>query len=546
MTERTMTGFLADLAGRHGSEPAIRCGETTVTFAGLEDEARRVAAGLAAHGVGPGDRVALWLPNAPAYLALVFACARLGAIAVAVNTRFRAAEVEDIVGRSRAKALVLWPGFKAIDFLGILGAVDPDALAALETVVLYDEGDAAPAERLIGRTMVRYAELAAHGPMAEDFATPETGVAVFTTSGTTSKPKFVLHVQRSLTDHGRDAGRALGYGEADAVMLQALPLCGVFGFAQAMATLAAARPMVLMPVFSGDEAAAAIERWRVTHMNGSDEMYWRIFEAQDVTSRDLGSLRRCGFAAFNTDPESFVAEADRRGVPAVGLYGMSEVQALFAARDPAAPASERRKGGGTPVSDLARVRARDPETGILRPDGEPGELELTGPSVFAEYLDDPDATARTFTDDGFVRTGDLGVTEPGGGFEFLSRMGDVLRLGGYLVNPAEITAYLERHPAVAEAQAVGVAAARGTQVAAFVIPAPGAAFDEAALIAHCRAGMARFKVPARVFAVDAFPMAESANGMKIQRAKLRAWAEEADGNTSPTASSASARTGSMS
>jgi len=524
--DETLTAFLADLASRHGATPAIHYGDETVSFAALDEESRRVATGLSQAGVGPGDRVALWLPNMPAYLAVFFACARLGAVAVAVNTRFRSAEVEDIVGRSRAKALVMWPGFKAIDFIGILNEVDPAALDALETVVLYDEGDPAPAKRLASLATARYADLAGRPAMDDERATPETGVAVFTTSGTTSKPKFVLHCQRALSAHGRQVAHAFGYDAADATMLQALPLCGVYGFSQAMATLASGRPMVLMPVFDGAAAAREIARHRVTHMNGSDEMYWRIFEAQDDTGADLSSLRRCGFASFNTDPETFIAEADGGGVPAVGLYGMSEVQALFSSRDPAAPPGERRKGGGTPVSPDARVRARDPESGALLPDGEPGELEIKGPSVFVEYLDNAEATAAAFTEDGYVRTGDLGATEPGGGFEFLSRMGDALRLGGYLVNPAEITAYLERHPSVAEAQAVGVPGARGTQVAAFVTLAPGQSFDEPALVAHCREGMARFKVPARIFALDEFPMAQSANGLKIQRARLRDWAGE--------------------
>src|SRR5688572_23913010 len=111
-----------------GEATALVVGERTVSFAALAAESRRVAKGLAALGVGSGDRVAVWLPNVPAWLAFLLACARLGAIAVAVNTRFRSAEVGDIVGRSRAKVLVYAPRFRRIDFSGILDGVDKAAL----------------------------------------------------------------------------------------------------------------------------------------------------------------------------------------------------------------------------------------------------------------------------------------------------------------------------------------------------------------------------------------------------------------------------------
>src|SRR5205807_4630645 len=108
---RTLNGFLEDRARRAPDAPAVHWGEATLGYGALLEESRRAARGLSELGIGKGDRVAIWLPNAPAWLALFFACARLGAVAVAVNTRFRSAEVADIVGRSGARALAMWPGF---------------------------------------------------------------------------------------------------------------------------------------------------------------------------------------------------------------------------------------------------------------------------------------------------------------------------------------------------------------------------------------------------------------------------------------------------
>ena len=143
-----------------------------------------------------------------------------------------------------------------------------------------------------------------------------------------------------------------------------------------------------------------------------------------------------------------------------------------------------------------------------------------------EYYENPEATAEAVTEDGFIRTGDLGVLEPDGGFEFLSRMGDVLRLGGFLVAPAEIEAEIQSDRTVESVQVVGAGSISGNRAVAFVIPAEGCAVDEAAIQARCAQQLAKFKVPARVIPIDAFPVTESANGIKIQRGKLRTMAEE--------------------
>lgn len=524
MAAETLTTWLDELTLRAGATPAIDYEGRTIGFEALATGARKVARGLADLGVAPGDRVAVWLPNAPAWLELLFACGRLGAIAVAVNTRFRAAELGDILARSGAKVLVLWPGFKGIDFPAILGRVEQSALSALEAIVAYDEGDAAAATAIRGRITVSYRHIAGAQPYAGDHGKPKSGCIIFTTSGTTSLPKFVLHEQRGLVRHANAVAPALGYDERDAVMLQALPLCGTFGLSQALASFAACRPMVLMQTFEAKRAADLVRQKSITHMNGSDEMYRRLLDERGGT-RPFPSFRQCGFAAFNASPEDVMAMGEARGLPLVGLYGMSEVQALFAARAPSAPASERMRGGGRPVSALSAVRVRDPASGEVLPHGSPGELEIKGPSVMKEYFGDRAATREAFTEDGYLRTGDLGYSEEGGGFTFLARMGDALRLGGYLVSPEEIAAHLERHGSVAAAQVVGLEGERGIEAVAFVRLANGQAFSEAALKEHCAAGLARFKVPARIFEIEDFPVAESANGVKVQRGRLRAIAK---------------------
>lgn len=518
----TVTGLIDERVRLQPDDVAVIYGDTELTYRQLDELGRRAAAGLANLGVGQGDRVALWLPNTLAYIALYLGCVRLGAIATAVNTRFRAAEVSDIVGRSGAKVLVMWPGFRQIDFLAILDDCDRDALKGLETAILYDEGQ--PAETLppaIGHCRrVRYHDVVMAAPYEADHATAETGCNIFTTSGTTKAPKFVLHAQRSIAHHADVVAREFGYRASDGGLLVVLPFCGVFGFCQLMASLAAGRPTVILSAFDAAEVVRLIGAYRIEHMNATDDMIQAMMAVPGGTAA-LTGIRFMGTAAFGTDFAEFSANADAAGITLVGLYGMSEVQALFAVRPYDLPFEERLLPGGTMVHPEARVRARNPDTGDILPHGDPGELEIKGPSLMSGYFGNPEATAEAMTEDGFLRTGDLGYTQTDRSFAFLQRMGDVLRLGGFLVSPAEIEAHLQEHPDVDGSQVVGVASERGTQPYGFVTLTPGAALDEAALRQHCQNGLAKFKVPVRIFQIDEFPTTKSANGTKIQRARLR-------------------------
>ncbi len=524
----TLSALLERVAEEAGDAPALIYGEEIWSYGELLDRSRRAASALAALGVGRGDKVALWLPNVPAWLVLYFALGRLGAVGVAVNTRFRALEVADILARSGAKALAMWPGFKDIDFAGLLAEIGEDALAGLERVLVHDEGEAPVPERVAGKPVTAVRALFEASPLADDRAAPGDPCNIFTTSGTTSKPKFVLHGQQPVTRHARDCVSAFGWDRPGAVSYQATPLCGVFGFSTMMATLAAGAPNVLTPLFTPGAAADAVRRHRVTHFMGTDDMYAGML-ALCEEPEPFPSLRLCGYALFNPTLEDFEAKTLARGVPLIGLYGMSEVGALMAVQKIDAPLEDRLAGGGYPVAPEAVVRVRNVETGELCPPGVSGEVEMRCPSLFLRYEDNPEATAAAMTKDGFLRTGDAGRMRADGSFIYEARMGDTLRLAGFLTAPSEIEAHIETHPSVAGCQVVGVATPRGPRAFAFVRPAI-TAYDETALLAWCRETMANYKVPVRAVPIDAFPVTHSANGTKIQKAELRRMAEamEAD------------------
>lgn len=496
----------------------------TISFSDLHEGAARAAQGLADLGVGPGDRVALWLPNVPAYPILYFACARLGAIAVAVNTRYRAVEVADIVGRSGAKVLACAPGFRRIDFLSILAEVEPAALDKLAALVVVGEApDTTPAaiERL---RRVPFDRLLSRPRLGANHAAPNVPCNIFTTSGTTSAPKFVLHRQGAIATHAQEVAQAFGFLAPDTLTLSILPLCGVFGFDQTLATLAAGKACVLVESYEIEEIARLIAEHRPSTLFGSDDMIARLLDLVPG-ERPFPSVKWMGYAGFNAALENIAEVAETRGLILRGPYGMSEVQALYAMQPLTAPVAQRKKGGGIPSSPFAHVRVRDPETGQLLGVGQPGALECSGPSLMVGYYGNEKATAETITPDGYVRTGDLAQLESDGSFTFLSRMGDVLRLSGFLVNPLEIEMHIQKLAAIEGCQTIAVPRTDGVRAVAFVMLKPGAALDEAAVIAHCRQGLANYKVPLRVFPIEEFPKTPSPNGFKIQRNKLREIAE---------------------
>ena len=200
---------------------------------------------------------------------------------------------------------------------------------------------------------------------------------------------------------------------------------------------------------------------------------------------------------------------------------MSEVFSFFSLRKMEDAQNIRTIGGGFPVNINTKVRVRDPDTQEILDFEQEGELEMWSPNIFVEYFGDVKASMAAFTEDGFLRTGDLGTVSKNGSFTYLGRMGDVLRLGGFLVNPLEIETHLCSHEMVEDAQVVSIATDRGNKAVAFILLNENIAFSENTVIEYCRETLAGFKVPIKIIPVDTFPTTPSPNGTKIQKSALR-------------------------
>jgi fatty-acyl-CoA synthase len=525
----------AEQAGRSPALEMMGSRDEAATYAELRERVDEVAAGLFALGLRRGCSIALWLPNSIEWVVLQFAAAKLGLLVIPLNTRYRSAELTHLLQVSDAAALVYTPRFNWIDFEAVVADVlaefraagKADRLGVLITVDSAERAGAAPDGG--GATVVSYSDLTRQGAGKE---CPTGGEAedlavVFGTSGTTSFPKLAGHNQRTIATHGANVARALEVSDRDA-MLCDVPFCGTYGFVALMATLSAGARAVIMPVFKPEAAVQAIATHRATCLAATSAMLGSLLTAAADRPAALASLRRVAVAG--TSVHAMVeGDGERLGISITNVYGSSEALALMSLWPSSEPASVRSTPGGRLVGPDMRVRAADPDTGAVLPEGEYGELHFSGYNVMQGYLQNPAANREAFTEDGWLRSEDRGrVLKGGGAFEYETRMSDTLRLRGFLTNPSEIEELLRTHPDVAAAEVVGtVDEGTGEDIAvAFVQSATGAILDEQELREYCLVSIANFKVPTRIVQLAEYPTIPSVNGEKVQKNRLREMAKE--------------------
>jgi acyl-CoA synthetase (AMP-forming)/AMP-acid ligase II len=517
MTEATTIAALLSSAAERGPDVvAVIDGDTRLTYAELHAEARTFAAGLVAAGITPGDRVAIWAPNGVRWIVAVLGTFHAGAVLVPINTRFKGAEAADILARSGARALVTVTDFLGTDYLQALAGsgIERPALATVVVAsgpvprgaVSWDDFRAGATEAALATADERAAALR-----------PDDRSDVLFTSGTTGVPKGVVQT------HGRTCRVALdwvamtGLGPGDRYLM-VNPYFHMFGLkAGILASVAAGATMLPEPVFDVDRVLARVAAERVTVLPGAPTVYQSILDHAGRDRYDLSSLRVAVTGAADI-PVELIRRMDQELPFALIVtgYGLTEAgTAMATSPDDDVETIASTVGRPRPGFELRIVDAEGAEV----PPGATGEVLLRGGSVMAEYLDDPAATAATFTDEGWLRTGDLGVIGDDGCLRIVGRLKDMFIVGGFNAYPAEIENALLRHPAVQQAAVIGVPDARLGEVGmAFVVVRPGVATTGAEIIEWSRAQMANYKVPRAVEIVDALPL--NATG-KVLKDELR-------------------------
>jgi len=533
----TRFGDLPDAAAsRWGDREALAFRDRRYSFRQIAAEVDRVARGLIHAGVGPGEKVALWLLNGPEWIFAMFALARIGAIHVPINTRFRTIDLAQILERSNATTVITHDISGPIDYLGMIRELvaleragperraRSDRLPDLRRVVVVSDRSHPGAwswpELLASGAVIDPATVAARA----DAVRPRDTAFIMYTSGTTGFPKGVMR-DHTLLAHLVDRYRRLQSSERD-VFLNYLPLFHIFGYVDGpLGSLLIGYRQVLTESFDPDEALDLVEREGITHLDGFDTHLKLLLDAQETRPRNLSTLRTGIIAAGAASATPLVYRARKVLAPLRHLtaYGMTEVGATISMSLLDSSDEQACEASGLPCEGF-EVRVIDPDTGRDQPHGTPGEIVVRTRYLMQGYYRDPEATARAVDADGWFHTGDAGILRADGHLRFVGRYKDMIKVGGENVDPTEVESYLGACPGVRESAVVGYPDARLGEVAVvFVLPALGAAVAPHELIAFCRGRIASFKIPRHVFVVDELPMTSSG---KVQKARLREMARE--------------------
>lgn len=506
--------LLEDTAREHPDRVALVLDGTRLTYAEVDEAAARVAAGLAARGIGPGDRVALSCPNLPSFAVVYFGVLKAGATVVPLNVLLTDREITYHLQDSGAKAYFCFEGTDQLP-MAKAGRTAFDAAPDCKHFVVIPAG---PGGGSASEGALTLAEFTADAPAGFDTVpTRETDTAVVLyTSGTTGSPKGAELTHSNMVQNALLSNRLFGTSPDD-VHLVALPLFHSFGqTVQLNAGFASGATVVLLPRFEPGAALSAMERERVTFFAGVPTMYWALLTHQSAESFDptavAGNLRISVSGGSALPVEVLKSFEERFGVPILEGYGLSETSpvATFNRRDqPRKPGSIGRPVWGVEVR-IVKDDGSDAEP------GQPGEIHIRGHNVMKGYLNRPEATEEAIDRHGWFRTGDIGRRDPDGFLFIIDRTTDLIIRGGFNVYPRELEETLLTHPQVSLVAVAGVPhPSHGEEVKAYVIRAPGATVTEEELVRWCRQNMAAYKYPRIIEFREALPM--TATGKILKR-----------------------------
>jgi long-chain acyl-CoA synthetase len=483
---------LVEATDMYPKRPAVRLDDLVLTYEDLDQRSARAAGLLAAHGVEPGDRVGLMLPNLPQFPMLYYGVLRAGAVVVPMNPLLKAREVEYYLGDSGAKLIFAWETIaddaaKGAEAAGAgFVSVAPEAFDRLL-------GDHAPVTAVTGR--------------ADD----DTAVILYT-SGTTGRPKGAELTHANLRRNAAVSGATLFGLEPDDVVMGCLPLFHSFGQTCGLnAAVGSGACLTLLPRFDPGRALEVIQRDRVTLFEGVPTMYAALLHHPRRSEYEAGSLRLCVSGGAALPVEVLRGFEDAFGCSILEGYGLSETSPVASFNH---PDRERKPGSiGTPIQGV-EMRLVGPG-GEDVPTGEVGEIAIRGHNLMKGYWRREQAT-REAVPDGWLRTGDLARQDEDGYYFIVDRKKDLIIRGGYNVYPREIEEVLYEHPAVAEAAVVGVPhPTHGEEVGAAVVLKPGTEATPAELQAFCRERVAAYKYPRQVWLEAALP--KTATGKLLRR-----------------------------
>src|SRR6266404_1683422 len=473
---------------------AFASGAKRLTYWEIHDRVANIAAALSKHGFEVGDRLALLLPNEREYIEMVYACAWLGVIAVPLNIRLSAMEIDHILADAKPRGLIRYSSLPAptvqLPWQRVLDQEPLDVRSDSYPDAIYD---------------------------------PEAVFALIYTSGTTGRPKGVSLTHANILANVDHVNLWMPYKEGG-VYLHAAPIFHIADFPFMFASPAFGTCQVTIPKFSPQGFCEAVERERVSHTVLVPTMINLLTQFAELKKYDLTSLENLGYGGSPIAPELIHRMRDLLpNLKLVQVYGLSETGFLTGLRDHE-HTEGRLKSCGRPCLGID-VRVMD-ESGKEVESGKHGELVARGANVMRDYWNNPEETTRAFRN-GFFRTGDIGYQDAEGYFYILDRLKDMIVTGGEHVYAGDVEAVIYEHHAVREAAVFGVPDPKwGELVMAVVVLKSGKTLTVEDLIAHCRLSLANYKIPRRVeFSETELP--KSGSGKILKKVlRERFWAQQ--------------------
>lgn len=500
------------------------------TYAQFDKRVDDLACGLYAIGVRKGDNVGIWATNVPDWLTYMFACARLGAVAVTVNTSYKLHELEYLVKQADLTTLCLTDGVKDSNYVQMIKELVPELdeyergclksarFPYLKNVVFmgpekYRGLYSTPELLLLGQ----HVDIEIIHKI-ESEVTPEDVVNMQYTSGTTGFPKGVMLTSRNIINDGFIIGERMRYTDKDKLCL-VVPLFHCFGIVLGvMAVLTHGGTHVLLESFDPLVALASIQKEKCTSLYGVPTMFIAELNHPMFSMFDLTSLRTGIMAGSGVPVELMKRVNDEMHMSEItSVYGLTETSPGMTQSHWDDPLEVRATTVGDAFEGID-VKVLDPETGKECPVGVQGEMCCKGWNVMKGYYKMPEATAETIDANGYLHSGDLGVKDENGNYKITGRIKDMIIRGGENIYPREIEEFLIQMPEIKDIQVAAVKSERyGEITGAFIILHEGKTLTEQDVIEFCRDKLSKFKWPQLIMFMDEFPMTGSG---KIQKFKL--------------------------
>jgi long-chain acyl-CoA synthetase len=515
-TALNLASVLEHAARMLPDRPAVTCKETCLTYAQLDQQATRLAAGLQAMGIAPGDHVALTCPNLPMFPIAYYAVLKAGAVVVPLNVLLKPREIAYHLKDSHARALIAFEGTNELPLASMARAACDDAGCSNLIVMTAGSG---PSPVPGSKTMAEVIQGAGPAPFSTRRRRPDDTAVILYTSGTTGHPKGAELTHENMVLNAAAARDmylpAMRGGYAQDVALVTLPLFHSTAQTCLMnAGLLGGFHLVLLPRFDPAAVLETMLREEVGFWIGVPTMYWALLQHLRQRQFDPAPiakhLRLCISGGAAMPLEVMRGFEELFGVRILEGYGLSETSPVACFNQLYRPT--RPGTVGQPIFGV-EVRCVDDEDRFVKT-GEPGEIVIRGPNVMKGYYNRPEATDEAMRH-GWFHTGDIGRIDADGYVTIVDRKKDMIIRGGFNVYPREIEEVMLTHPAVSMVAVIGVPDERlGEEVKAFVVRKPGADITDRALMEWCREQMAAFKYPRLIEFRDALPVGATGKILK--------------------------------